>query len=151
MIWCSVLEWGQNAVVLPPLTFLCTFALGSFCFLISYGFAIYNIFTRSLCPLCYIQRLILASCKGCVNDKIVFHSYLYTGSSEVILCCVLRSSAFIECLVLCSALIVLSDPCAKTELRTDGILLLPSWHEWNEFCALGEWLTFSVKVIINEL
>lgn len=45
MIWCGVLGWGQNAgVVLPPLTFLCTFALGSFCFLISYGFAIYRLF-----------------------------------------------------------------------------------------------------------
>lgn len=145
MIWCSVLEWGQNAVVLPPLTFLCTFALGSFCFLISYGFAIYNIFTRSLCPLCYIQRLILASCKGCVNDKIVFHSYLYTGSSEVILCCVLRSSAFIECLVLCSALTV------KNRIKN-------WWHTTITFLTWMEWVlcfrrmtNISVKVIINEL
>lgn len=58
MIWCGVLEWGQNAgVVLPSLTFLCTFFLEklSFCFLISYAFAIYRIFysTRSLSSLLY--------------------------------------------------------------------------------------------------
>lgn len=93
MIWHSVLEWGQNAgVFLPLLTFLCTFSL--FVFLSPSVLPFIQYFTHGLHLLCYIQRLILASCKGCISGKIVFDSYLYTRSSEVILCLCLQKFCF---------------------------------------------------------
>lgn len=131
MIWHSVLEWGQNAgVVLPLLTFLCTFLLEQlyFCFLISFSFAIYRIFyTWSSSSLLYsktdfsqLQRV------HQWQDRFwfifiykVIWSYPLPVFAEVLLS---------------------SHPCAKTESRTDDILFLWSWHEWNESCTLWEWL-----------
>lgn len=121
-IWSGIRMWGRQCWSSSALCFFYhSFKSNDFFYYILSFYRIWNIlhmiFVLSSCN----QRLLLASCKGYINNRLYLNHTL--GHLKSSCACVLRVSAFIVCFVLLGAHVVLTDICAKAGSRSDDFIL----------------------------